>query len=63
MVSVNSAPAVVRIACQPIVGNPVAQAALALGATITCSDKPARIWAKIIMWDVKILEVLLALKA
>ncbi|NCX39341.1 MAG: hypothetical protein EBX12_05250 [Actinobacteria bacterium] len=36
---------------------------LALGATITCSDKPARICAKIIMWDVKILEVLLALKA
>jgi hypothetical protein len=37
--------------------------AFALGATITCSDKPARICAKIIMWDVKILEVLLALKA
>jgi len=61
--SVNSAPAVVLIACQPTVGNPVAQAALALGATTTCRDKPARICAKIIKRDVKIFEVLTAFRA
>jgi hypothetical protein len=37
--------------------------ALATGATTTCRDKPARIWAKIIKRDVKILEVLTAFRA